>query len=230
MIKTILLLSVVSNYVTGQTGCALTDVACLSSKAQFTVIGTVQSTNLNTTPGISVNNYNASLYVQCVLASFSNPISSAAGLANQLVTVTRWGVNNPACPSGKGSTAVVGTPYIYFIAISKAAPYGSSIGQALYTVQDPCAGGVPYNATNIQTISNLLATNPNNAVPASYVGTDPSCPLPAPTATLTLSIGTSSTNVVLTNGGVPTPSSPSQQLISLLTSVTVLITAIVMMA
>ena len=176
-----------------QGACGYTDVACLAKAAQYTIVGTVVTSGLNS-PGASPYNYYATINVQCVLSSFSNPVLSGSGLVGQNITVANFGTNIKDCPPGAGSTAVVGFPFFYFIDIAVPAAYGSSPSTALFEVQDICAGGVGYSNDKLQAISNLLASNPSNAISKAFSGSSALCQLPA--ASTAIGVFTPSTSAV----------------------------------
>lgn len=69
------------------TQCSLpADPKCLVQNAQYTVVGTVTSSK-----GPSPN-FNATMNIKCVLASYSNPISKGDGLVGKDLLVTSWGI------------------------------------------------------------------------------------------------------------------------------------------
>ncbi|KAJ3268260.1 hypothetical protein HDV01_003234 [Terramyces sp. JEL0728] len=164
------------------------DNTCLIKNAQYTFVGRVTSNTI--TSGGSSSNYNATLAVSCMYASFSSPPSSGAGLVGNTITITGWGVPNPKCPNGLGAAANVGDTNIYFINVAQRPQAGQSAQNIIYAVQDICVGGIPFNQANLQTVSNVLAANPGNAITGSTMGSDPSCTLPKADASVSSSSGT----------------------------------------
>ncbi|KAJ3260864.1 hypothetical protein HK103_007427 [Boothiomyces macroporosus] len=152
------------------------DNACLVKNAQYTFVGTVTSNTISS--GGSASNYNATLSVRCMFASFSSPPSSGEGLVGNTITVTGWGVPNPKCPNGLGAAANVQDTNIYFINVAQRPQAGQSAQNIIYAVQDICVGGIPFNQANLQTISDVLAQNPGNAITGAAAGTDAACTLP----------------------------------------------------
>ena len=68
--------------------CALDDVKCLTRAAQYTVVGTIVSTNLgDPTSTATPGRYNATMAIRCLWASFSSPVSPGTGLVNKQVLV-----------------------------------------------------------------------------------------------------------------------------------------------
>ena len=85
------------------TACSLPPTTdCLVQHSQFTVLGIVTATNnISNSPG----NYNVTMQINCVFASFSSPaISSGAGLAGNIVTVVNWGNPKVGCPTSGPNT------------------------------------------------------------------------------------------------------------------------------
>ncbi|KAJ8330189.1 hypothetical protein O5D80_001758 [Batrachochytrium dendrobatidis] len=153
------------------------DLKCLVTNAQYTVVGTVVSSTLNET-GSSPTNYNATIAIRCVWASFTSPISPGAGLAGQQVLVANWGFPKQGCPSNTGSRANVGDNHIYFIYVAASAPNGQGPAQAIYAVQDICVGGAAYTQDNINTVASVLKQYPSNAIATENIG-GASCALPS---------------------------------------------------
>ncbi len=65
-------------------------IECLASQAQFTVLGSITETNLQTSTLASQINYNATMALSCVYASFSNPVSNLISGGRSYLT-TGWG-------------------------------------------------------------------------------------------------------------------------------------------
>ncbi|KAH6562410.1 hypothetical protein BASA50_006511 [Batrachochytrium salamandrivorans] len=172
------------------------DPKCLVMNAQYTVVGTVMSNTLGQ-PGSTPTNYNATIAIRCVWASFTSPMSPGLGLAGQQVTVANWGFPKTGCPANTGSDAAIGANRIFFLYVAAPAPQGQGPDKAVYAVQDMCVGGVEYNSPNVNTVANVLNQYPNNAVATSNIG-GANCTLPVST-TGTGSGGTS---------GNPAPTAP----------------------
>jgi hypothetical protein len=69
------------------------DPKCLVRSAQYTVVGNIRGTNLNQSGSLATpNNYNATMNIRCILASFSSPISAGDELVGKDVLVTNWGL------------------------------------------------------------------------------------------------------------------------------------------
>ncbi|KAJ3347165.1 hypothetical protein HDU91_006838 [Kappamyces sp. JEL0680] len=168
---------------------------CLIENAQYTVVGTITSTNLGT-PGTSSALYSAQMAISCVWASFSTPVSDGLGLVNQVINVTNW----VGCPNGSGATANVNDSQIYLIYVAKAAPRGEPPANALFSVFSPCTGGIALSNNGV--VAQVLANNPSNAISAANRGTNAFCTLP----TVTTSSGSSSST---SQSGGPATFNPS---------------------
>lgn len=157
--------------------CAPTDtLECFMTESQFTVLGTVLSTNLNT-PGTTAtqSNYNATVRVDCVFASFSDPISSIVR-GGQTYNVMRWGKPQVACGSGNlGATATVNETKIFFFYIASRIVDNEN---PVLGVFDLCTGGYLPTNQSLQDVSNVLNDNP-----ANKLLTGNNCTLPPSTST-----------------------------------------------
>ncbi|KND00641.1 uncharacterized protein SPPG_03767 [Spizellomyces punctatus DAOM BR117] len=164
--------------------CLPTDVECFMTKAQYTVLGTITSNNANSTdPGASPANYNATMLIQCVYASFGNNKGTGANMANNQLTVTGFGFPNPNCPPNTGAQAIVNSSSIYFIYVATSVPQG---GMPIYTVFNPCGGGIPFSDENLNKLGAIVAKNPQNAIPPANQGNPAKCTLPTPTPVSTI--------------------------------------------
>eukprot|EP00842_Homolaphlyctis_polyrhiza_P001427 jgi/Hompol1/2285/HPOL_002140-RA len=164
------------------------DPVCLIKNAQYTGVGTIISNNLSA-PGVTPDNYNATVRIRCLWASFSTPASPGAGLVGSStgpdLLVANWGFPKPGCPANTGSQALVNTSKILFFYVAAPAPSGSSPDKAIFAVQDPCVGGLDYTPQNLQLIANVLAQNPQNAIPSQNSGPASQCALPSvPSSTI----------------------------------------------
>jgi hypothetical protein len=153
------------------------DTSCLITSAQYTVVATVESTNQRTPPGNSLN-YNATLRVQCVYSSFSEPVSSGQNLAGKALLVANWGFPKDGCPPNTGSTATVGSTQIFFLYVAVPPAQGAPAESAVYSVQSICVGGVDYNSQNMQTLAKTIKRYPQNAIAEANRGGS-QCTLPA---------------------------------------------------
>jgi hypothetical protein len=89
------------------------DPICLAKISQYVVLGQVVSNTLNQ-EGSSVTNYNASIAVKCVFASFTKGGPDPANnLAGYTIDVTGFG-GGYMCPSGV-SHAAVNSTQLFFI-------------------------------------------------------------------------------------------------------------------
>ncbi|KAI9091245.1 hypothetical protein DFS34DRAFT_584595 [Phlyctochytrium arcticum] len=161
--------------------CLPNQIDCLMTKSQYTILGTVVSNNMNDTttavrPLPSSTNYNATIMVNCVYSSFSNNKGTGAGLAGQAITVTGFGNPRPSCPQSLGAVAEPGQSSIFFVYVSSMVAAGNI---PLFTVFNPCGGGIPFSDTNLQTLSNILQKNPANAITGVNRGSA-NCTLPNP--------------------------------------------------
>ncbi|KNC99133.1 uncharacterized protein SPPG_05392 [Spizellomyces punctatus DAOM BR117] len=169
--------------------CLPNDLPCFMTQAQYTILGTVVGNNANTPPG-SAQNYNATIAVQCIYASFGNN-RGQGGFVGQQITVTGFGNPNQKCPNNMGADAIPNNSSIFFIYVASSVPQG---GLPIFTVFNPCGGGIPYSPQNLQTLANSLAKFPQNAIAGA-----PNCALPAPEATATAPAG----GATQTPGGNP---------------------------
>ncbi|KAI9091760.1 hypothetical protein DFS34DRAFT_634802 [Phlyctochytrium arcticum] len=156
--------------------CKPGDLPCLMTQAQYTILGTVTNNNANSgQPGASAQNYNATVKVFCVYASFGNNKGTGAAFNGQEITVTGFGNPNARCPNNAGADAAVNTQNIFFVYVASMVAQGTI---PVFTIFNPCGGGIPYNQDNLQTLSNALAPFPQNSLPQSG-----SCALPPATVT-----------------------------------------------
>ncbi|KAI8826895.1 uncharacterized protein EV422DRAFT_490291, partial [Fimicolochytrium jonesii] len=135
------------------------DPTCLITTAQYTVLGTVISNNANTTG--SPTNYNATIDVSCVYASFGVSQGVGAGLADAKVLVSGFGDPYPGCPNNLGASAPVNQTEIFFIYVA------NRVGQnatPFYTIFNPCGGGLSNSTGNLEAIRSTLEKNPKNSV------------------------------------------------------------------
>jgi hypothetical protein len=149
---------------------------CVIQNSQYTILGTVTDNNIGKTPYASTRNYNASIAVQCVWASFTNPPASGFGLVDTIIPVMGYGRPYAGCPNADGSDAEVNSTQIFFIYLHT----GALSGPSLYAVSNPCAGSLPYSPENVQLVANLVGADPSGKIAAQYRGTKPECTLPAP--------------------------------------------------
>ncbi|KAI8908903.1 hypothetical protein EDD86DRAFT_232412 [Gorgonomyces haynaldii] len=183
-------------------------VDCLVGNAQYTVLGRVTGTNLGDPqfPQATASNFNATVAIDCVFASFDSPPSSGIGLAGNSVTVTGWGSPKPGCPAGYGAPANINQTALYFFYVARP---GTSPIANLYGVNYICVGGIPATQDNLTKLAQLLAQSPANAIAPAYKGSSPTCNLPA----LPTSTGAASPSVTAT---VPNSASTAGTLFSLL--------------
>ena len=149
---------------------------CVIQNSQYTILGTVTDNNIGKTPYASTRNYNASIAVQCVWTSFTNPPATGFGLVDTIIPVMGYGRPYAGCPNADGSDAEVNSTQIFFIYLHT----GALTGPSLYAVSNPCAGSLPYTPENVQLVSNLVGADPSGKIAAQYRGTKPECTLPAP--------------------------------------------------
>ncbi|KAJ3071841.1 hypothetical protein HK102_006358, partial [Quaeritorhiza haematococci] len=145
-------------------------IDCLISQSQYTVLGTIVST---TQQNASSNIYNATMRIQCVYGSFSNPPSTLLP-GDSVVTTTNWGSPRPACPNNGGATARVNETNVYFLYISTR-PRANEL--PTLSVFDICNGGFAPTQSNLEKIYVALNDNPRNRVLAGS-----NCSLPTPTS------------------------------------------------
>ncbi|KAL2914501.1 hypothetical protein HK105_206068 [Polyrhizophydium stewartii] len=153
------------------------DPKCLITNAQYTVVGTVTSNTLNESTSTPAN-YNATVNIRCVWASFTSPPSTGEGLVGNNLLVANWGFPKAGCPANTGAQAVVGANRILFLYVAASAARGLPPSQNVFAVQDICVGGLDYNEANVKTVASVLNQYPSNAIGAQFRG-DSSCALPA---------------------------------------------------
>ncbi|KAI8924524.1 hypothetical protein BC831DRAFT_394011, partial [Entophlyctis helioformis] len=154
------------------------DPTCLIKNAQYTVVGTVMSTNLGSSPLATPGSYNATVAIRCLWGSFSSPPSPGTGLAGATVLVANFGFPKAGCPANTGSQAVVNDTRIMFLYVAAPAPNGAPTSQAVFAVQDICVGGLPYNSANVQVVASVLEQFPSNKIPLANQGIQSQCALP----------------------------------------------------
>ncbi|KAJ3260865.1 hypothetical protein HK103_007428 [Boothiomyces macroporosus] len=161
-------------------GCEQTSdpVACFIKNSQYTVVGTVLSTDVGTPFG-NPTNYGAKIAIRCMYASFTVPPSSGDGIVGNTVSVTGFGTPNGQCGTNinPGATANVGDTKIYFLYVATTQS-GVAPKQMTYSLQNPCTGGIPFSVSNMYKIGDILASNPGNAINGSSFGSDPTCAIP----------------------------------------------------
>jgi hypothetical protein len=140
------------------------DPSCLMKNAQFTILGTILDNNFENPSYMNrgtATNYNATVAVQCVWGSFTNPPANGYGLVNSQILVTGFGNPRAGCPpTSSGSSANINSTQIMFVYYS----YSTWGSTAIYSLSSPCAGLVPYNSTNVQTVANVLASSTRNQI------------------------------------------------------------------
>ncbi|KAJ3268259.1 hypothetical protein HDV01_003233 [Terramyces sp. JEL0728] len=169
------------NYALGQLyGCEQTSdpLTCFVKNAQYTVVGTVLSTNANTPFG-NPSDYGVQMAIRCMYASFTVPPSTGEGIVGNTVLVNGFGLPNGQCSSNvnHGSSANVGDIKIYFIYTGTIQP-GLAAKQMTYSLQYPCTGGIPFSVSNLYKIGDILGSFPGNAINGTNFGSDPSCVIP----------------------------------------------------
>ncbi|TPX62335.1 hypothetical protein PhCBS80983_g00449 [Powellomyces hirtus] len=141
-------------------GCAVSDIVCLSSTAQYTVLANVVSNNANSTdPGASPAAYNATVSVSCVYGSFGSGMGTGDGLVGQQVLVTGFGNPRNACPGRIGAEAPTNFTGIFFIYVANRVGQGQ---QPVYTVFNPCGGPIVNSPANLLNLQSVLDKNPTN--------------------------------------------------------------------
>ncbi|KAJ3033396.1 hypothetical protein HK097_004859 [Rhizophlyctis rosea] len=135
------------------------------TQAQYTVLGTVISTNVNqgnSTTGVlaSPQNYNATIQIQCVYASYNPSTNDGSNILSTSVTVTGFGSPRAACPNGGGATATQNQSTIFFLFVANSPPKGQT---PVLSVFDICTGGVGYDPTNLARVGDVLALKPELA-------------------------------------------------------------------
>lgn len=204
ILQSIAILSLLSPYLVlaqdlvlqGQPNCELpATTECLVQNSQYTVVGTVVSTTIGQGSD-TVARFSIMLDINCVWASYIS-LSDGAGLVNNRVNVTNWGIPHRGCPANTGSNTTVGFQGIFFIYVAKAAPRGAPPSQATFATTAICAG--PANLTDAKVVAQVLqdSVDPANAISAQNRGTASFCNLPTiqtATATAPLATGTSKSN------------------------------------
>jgi hypothetical protein len=149
-------------------------IDCLVTHAQYTVLGTVLSTNLgDPTSRATPTQYNATMRIDCLWSSFSQPISSGAGLIGTSIVVTNWGSPKAGCPVGFDSKAELNVTKIYYIYVAKA---GKSPAETIYGLNYVCVGGLSDSSEARLGIANVLQDYPSNDIRTS----SETCQLPTP--------------------------------------------------
>ncbi|KAJ3053939.1 hypothetical protein HK097_003012 [Rhizophlyctis rosea] len=137
--------------------CKQDDLPCYVASAQYTVLGTVVSTNSNASPG-TPSNYNATISIQCVYASYNTTLNTGANILGKNVLVTRFGQPRSQCPNGGGATATPSQTAIFFVHVANTPAHDTT---PILSVFDICTGGVPNTDTSRQQIGTVLAKNPD---------------------------------------------------------------------
>ncbi|KAJ1555087.1 hypothetical protein HK096_009277, partial [Nowakowskiella sp. JEL0078] len=166
------------------------DINCFIQNAQFTVLGTVLSTNQNTS---STTNYNATVSIGCVyyVSSAALKVRQHTGLIAQTILVTGWGRPNSLCQTtGLGADAKPGDTKIMFLYVTSGTPTGVV---PVYSVFDVCQGGFANTTQYLSQISLAEQTKPDNTV---NLGS--SCALP-PAATTTTSASSTAASLPTNN-------------------------------
>lgn len=160
------------------TTCSLpATVNCLVGNAQYSVLGTVTASQQSPT---TASNYNATMRIDCMYASYSSPVSNV-NLVGQSLLVANWGNPKQGCPAGRYAEAELNVQKVYFIYVARA---GATPATAVYGINYICVGGIANSTANLQDMSNVLAASPQNSIASLNAGSA-QCALPAPAASAT---------------------------------------------
>ncbi|KAJ3046314.1 hypothetical protein HDV00_000128 [Rhizophlyctis rosea] len=156
----------------GQPACKADDIPCYVTSAQYTILGNVVSSNANLPPGSSAN-YNATIAVKCVYASYNTTLNTGANILNESVVITRFGQSTSKCPTGGGATATPGQTAIFFVHVANTPALGTT---PILSVFDVCTGGLNNTDSARQQIATVLAKSPDYGFYGAQRGAN--CTLP----------------------------------------------------